>query len=878
VSWRRRLRRKYWDAERAEEMQSFLEHETRDNLARGMSAEEARRQAYLAFGNPQKIREEIWRMNSIEPLQKFLTDLRYAWRSLRHNPGYAGLAILTLGLGIGANTAIFTVINGVLLRPLPYAAQGRIVHMVQTEQRTGTQDLGLSVPAYFDFRSQTRSFSDFAEYHSMLFTLLGTKTPQRVVTGVVSSQFFDVLGVKPQLGRLFSPDDDSRNAPAVLVLSNAFWRKQFGGDRSVIGRTFEMNDRVHTVIGVLPPLPDYPDANDIYMPVSSCPYRMDPMMIQSRDMRMITAYGRLRPGVSLRQADAELAAIEARMAHAWPQSYAGWRDFSVHAAPVKQELTHAARPTFLALLGASLLVLLLACVNLANLALSRQLRRSRETAIRLATGASRWDVIRPLLAESVLVALAGAGIGIAIAAAGSRLLETWAARLTPLSGAIHPDLQVVLFGVGSSLLAGLLFAILPSILASRTPLTAVRDGGERAAGTEGGTRTRNLLVTLQVALSFVLLTAAGLMMRSVYNLLSVDPGFQPARVLSMQLDLNWTKYKKPTDQLEFFHRILNRAEATPGVQAASISWMAPLNPDMSAVSGPVRIEGQPLRTGEPAPTVDFETASPDYFRVLGIPTLAGRTFLESDGPKTPLVIVINASMARHYWPHQNPIGHRIQPAQSDKWWTVVGVVGDVREYGLDQPPADTLYVALDQNPIQNAHLMVKTRNAPLLLANIMAATIHQIDPEQPVTQIRTLEQMRAAQVGIPRVTATLLSLFAIVALFITIVGASGTMALTVAQRSREIGIRVALGATRHNILQVVLRQGMTPVLAGLALGALFSLFATRAMAHMIFRLSPDDPVTFAGIAALFFAVALVSCSVPARRAMAIDPMETLRNQ
>jgi predicted permease len=299
---------------------------------------------------------------------------------------------------------------------------------------------------------------------------------------------------------------------------------------------------------------------------------------------------------------------------------------------------------------------------------------------------------------------------------------------------------------------------------------------------------------------------------------------------------------------------------------------------MSAVSGPVRIEGRPLLTGEPAPTVDFETASPDYFRVLGIPTLTGRTFLESDGPKSPLVVVINASMARHYWPNQNAIGHRIQAARSDKWWTVVGVVGDVREYGLDKPPADTLYVTLDQNPIQNAHLMLKTRTAPLLLANTIAAMIHQIDPEQPVTQIRTLEQMRAEQLGTPRVTATLLSLFAIVALFITIVGVSGTMALTVAQRSREIGIRVALGATRQNIIGVVLRQGMMPVVAGLALGALLSLFATRTMAHIIFRLRPDDPVTFVGIAALFFAAALVSCSVPARRALVIDPIETLRNQ
>lgn len=878
MSWRRFFRRKSWDEQRVEEMESFLEHEIRDNLARGMSQEEARRQAYLKFGNPQKVREEIWRMNSIEPLQKLLLDLRYAARSLRHNPGYTVLAIVTLGLGIGANTAIFTVINGVLLRPLPYAQESRIVHVRLTEQRTGDEDLGLSVAEYTDIRSQVHDFSSFAEYHSMLFTLLGTRNPERVVTGVVSADFFNVLGVRPLLGRSFTPADEKRDAAPVLLLSYAYWMKEFGGDRGIIGRTFEMNDRVHTVVGVLPPLPAYPDDNQVWMPVSSCPYRMDPMMIGNRDMRMITAFGRLRPGVTLSEADAELSGIAARMARAWPKSYEGWRNLAVRATPVKQELTHAALPTFLALLAASGLVLLLACVNLANLALSRQLRRSRETAIRLATGASRWQVIRQLLTENVLVALAGAAIGLAIAAAGSQLLVAWAARLTPLAGAVHVDLRVLLFALGSSLIAGLLFAILPALLAGRTRLTALQDGGERSAGSESGTRLRNVLVTLQVTLSFVLLMAAGLMMRSFYNLLSVDPGFRSDQVLSLQLSLNWTKYKKNTDQLAFLHQILERTEALPGVQAASISWMAPLNSNMSAINGPVRIEGQPLRPGVPAPIVDFETASPDYFRVLDIPLIAGRTFLPSDGPNAPFVVVVNASMARHYWPNQSAIGHRIQPGNSDKWWTVVGVIGDVRQYALDKPPADTVYAALDQNPIQNAHLLVRTRNAPLLLAGTITALIHQIDPQQPVTQIGTLDQMRAAQLGTPRVTATLLSLFAAVALFITIVGVSGTLALAVARRSREIGIRMALGATRHNILRVVLLQGMAPVLAGLVLGLLAALLATRAMAHMIFELRPDDPLTYTAIAGLFLAVALISCALPARRATAIDPMDILRGQ
>lgn len=876
MSWRKFFHRSQWDAERVQEIQSHMEQEIDDNVARGMSPQEARRQAYLKFGNPQHVREEIWRMNSIAPLENILRDVRYAWRTLIRNPGYAILAVLTLGLGIGANTAIFTVINGVLLRPLPYADENKIVHVDQTVPRLGSDPIGLSIQEYYDYRNQSHSFSDFAEYHSMLFTLLGTKNPERVVTGVVSANFFNVLGVKPVLGRLFVPADDKIDAPPVLVLSYAYWMKEFGGDRSVLGLAFEMNDRVHTVVGVLPPLPEYPDANDVYMPISACPYRMDPMMIRDRDMRMITAYARLKPGVTLRQAQTDLATINGRMVAAYPKSYSGWTGFSAVAIPVKQELTHAARPTFLALLGASGLVLLLACANLANLALSRQLRRSREVAIRMATGASIWHVVRQMLTESLSVALAGAAVGIAIAAIGSRLLVAYAGRLTPLAGEIHLDSAVLLFGVGSAIFSGLLFAALPAYVATRTRLTALNEAGERSVGSDHGTRMRTALVTAQVTLSFILLVCAGLMMRTLYNLLSVDPGFRPAQVLSMQLNLNWTKYKKDSDKTNFFHEVLVRTEATTGVQSASISWMAPLNPNQAVFNGQVKIDGQTLPDGTPAPIVDFETASPDYFRVLDIPILSGRAFTDGDKADAQKVLIVNARMARHFWPNQNPIGHRVKPGNSKDWWTVVGVVGDVHQYGLNKPPDDTVYAPLDQNPIGNAHLLVRTRGNPLLLANQLTAIVHQIDPQQPVTQIRTLDQMRNEQLGTPRVTAMLLTMFAAVALFITIVGVSGTLALSVSRRSKEIAIRIALGATKQNILRDVLSHGMAPVVIGVCAGALASYFATRAMTNMIFGLKPDDPTTFLGIAALFFIVALISCTIPARRATSIDPMKGLR--
>ncbi len=659
MNWRKYFRRRHWDAERVQEFEAHIQNEIDENLGRGMSGEEARRQAYLKFGNPARVREEIWKMNSIAPLENLLRDVRYAWRTLLRNPGYALVAVLTLGLGIGANTAIFTVINGVLLRPLPYAESREILHLDQAAARLGPDPLGFSVQEIRDYREQNHVFSDLAEYHSMTFTLLGTKNPERVATGVVSANYFDVLGVKPVLGRLITPADESLNAPPVLVLSHAYWMKEFGGDRKILGRPFEMNDRVHTVVGVLPPLPEYPDADDVYMPTTSCPYRSDPKMIANRDMRMMTTFARLKPGVTPAQARADLAAIQSRLAIAYPKSYPASAATAALVAPVEQELTHAARPTFLTLLGAAGLVLLLACANLANLALSRQMRRSREMAIRMATGASQWNIFRQLLTESMMVALGGGVLGMGIAASGSRVLISQAARMTPLSGEIRLDGWVLLFGLGISLLAGLLFGTLPGFVASRVRITSLADAGERNVGSEAGTKARNALVAAQVMFSFVLLMCAGLMLRSLYNLLSVDPGFKASNVLSMQTSLNWTKYKKDEDKRNFFHQVLERAGALPGVEAAAVSMTVPLNSDMGPMSGGVIVEGQPVHPGEPAPQVDYEVASPDYFRVLGVQVLSGRSFFDSDTAQAPAAAVVNERMANHYWPKQSAVGHRI---------------------------------------------------------------------------------------------------------------------------------------------------------------------------------------------------------------------------
>jgi predicted permease len=880
MSWRRFFRRRPADAELVQEIDLHLAEEIDENVARGMSAEEARRRAYVKFGNPTRVREETWKMNSIASLETLLRNVRFAWRTLRRNPGYAVLAILTLGLGIGANIAIFTVINGVLLRPLPYDRAEQIVHFDQTAAKLGPDPVGLSVQEVRDYREQNHVFSGVAEYHSMTFTLLGAREPERVLTGVVSGNYFDVLGVKPLLGRLIVGSDENPGAPPVLVLSYAYWMKEFSGDPTVVGRTFQMNDRVHTVVGVLPQLPEYPGPNDVYMPTTSCPFRSDPMMIADRDDRMLTGYARLKPGVSLGKANADLANISRRLALAYPKSYPAAAGVAPLTEAVEQELTHSARPTFFILLGASGLVLLLACANLANIALSRQMQRSRELAIRMATGASQWNLFCQLLTESMMIALLGGLLGMAIAAVGTKMLVDYAAHMTTLAAGVSVDGKVLLFGLGLSLLSGLLFGVLPGYVASRVRLTSLGDAGERTTGSGGGTRMRNVLVMAQVTISFVLLICAGLMLHSLYNLLSIDPGFKTANVLSMQVPLNWTKYQKREASTSFFHQALYRVGALPGVQGAAMSMTVPMNNDMGPMTAGIEIEGQPVRSDEPLPQIDFAIASPDYFRVLGIPLLAGRAFSVSDAAEAPHVVIVNNRMARRYWPNESPLGHRVALREDGKkiWATVVGVASDVRQYGLDKAPGETAYFPLDQSGITSGALMVRSSGNPMSLAAQVEKIIHQIDPQQPVSGVKTLEQIRSAQVGVPRVTSMLLSLFAAVALFITIVGVSGTLALTVARRSKEIGIRLALGATRQNILRNVLTRGMTPVLIGLVVGSLAAAFATRLLATILFGIKPDDPGTFAAIGLLFLFVALLGCVIPARRAVKVNPMTALRTE
>ena len=823
----------------------------------------------------------IFRTAPGEHIEMFRQDGGFALRMMRKNKGFTVLVICILALGIGANTAIFSVINGVLLRPLPYADGNRLVSIDQTAPKSGQGSQAFSVHEIEDIRTQSQTLESVVEYHNMQFDLLGVGEPQRINTGVVSANFFDVLGVKPLYGRTFVPDDDKLGAPAVLVFSYEYWIRVYGGNPNIVGTTYRMNDKMHTLVGILPPMPQYPDENDVYMPTSACPFRSNPKFIASRDSRMMTVFGRLRPGKTIEQAQSELNGLESHFQHDFPDAYPKELDWTIEAGLLKTQLTQKARPTFLILLATAGLVLLIVCANVANLTLSRQLRRGREMAVRGALGASRSRLLRQLITESVILAVIGGAGGMLIAAWSMRMLTEFAARFTARAPEIALDSHVLLFCLGVSLLTGILFGSIPAIGTSTNLAAPLKEGIAQGTSVGRRERVRSALVVAQVALSFALLAGAGLMLRSFYNLVTVNPGFNSENVVSMLIQLNLMRYGMNGDAspriMAFHNQLLERAKAEPGVISAALARTFPLNESRPFTSG-FEIEGRQNVPGQAQPTFDFRAVSPDYFKTLGIPLERGRYLSERDGPDAPLAVVINQSMASHYWSQENPIGHRLSNDNGKTWITIVGVIGDVRQYGFDKPPTDELYVSQDQNPTNTATLLVRTRQNPAGLVRKLVSDVYAIDPEQPVARIRTLEELRQRSLASPRLTSFLLGLFALLALVITAAGIGGVMGLSVSQRTKEIGIRMALGASPNSVLWMVLRQGMTLIIVGLGLGIALALSGTRLMQGLLFGIEPSDPWTLCGVTLLLLVVAASACYGPARRATSVDPMSGLRSE
>lgn len=804
-------------------------------------------------------------------------DLRIAWRQARMRPFFTAAIVLTLGLGIGVNTAIFSVVDGVLLAPLPFDNGERLVHIGYRPEASEQETLRFSVPEYLDIRRDGDSLEGLAEYHSMAYTLLGRGEPARVRTAVVSANFFELLGVHAALGRLFSPADEAPDANPPLVLTHGFWQSRFGSDPSVVGETLTLADHPMTVIGVLPPLPGFPDEDDIFVTTNGCQFRSQARVAENRGLRFVHLFGRLKPGVTTEGARVELDALFRRLWQEYPTSQPEAEAEPLPVVPVREELLGNFGPTALALAGVVGLVLLIACANVANLTLARLINRDREIAVRTAIGAGRGRLIRQLLTESTVLALAGGLLGIALAVAGVRLLIPFAARFTSRAAEIAVDGRVLLFALGISVVAGVLVGASLAIHRNGHDLVeGLKEGGGKATASSSKHRLRNALVVIQVAVSFMLLIGAGLTVRSLLELRKIDPGFVPDRVITGNVALSFNKYHTPLDLASFGRTAQERLEAIPGVEAVALSSDMPLDGQVS--SPPIRIEGRAQETGEAEPQAIFHIASERYFEVVGMPILRGRAFQSTDEPLSEAVVVVNEAMAKRFWPDQDALGRRMAVGPGH-WRTVVGVVGDVREVALTEAePGPAFYLAFLQQPTPVMQIFVRTAGEPEALLETVRRTIQQIDPELAVADLQTLEQVYEASLAQPRLTALLFGLFAVLAFVITALGIAGLVAFLVNQRTQEIGIRAALGAGRADVVFLVVRRGVLLVVVGLAGGILGALYATRVLDSLLYGVTTNDPATFVAVSLLVLLVTVLACLVPVRRALRIDPVLALRSE
>jgi putative ABC transport system permease protein len=800
---------------------------------------------------------------------------------LRNNPGLAAIAVLTLALGIGANTAIFSVVNAVLFRSLPVPNEARLVVAQETEPAvTGRAGgYGVSYLNFSDWQSRSRSFESMAVVQSGEFTLTGVAEPVRVQAAIVSSRIFDVLGIPPALGRGFQPADDIRGAAQgfnSIVLGHECWRARFNADRGVIGRAITLDGQVYSVIGVMPAgvFPLKKEPIDFWI---TSAHGGDPLqpgtMNGSRGYRAYAAVlGRLKPDVSVAQAQAELTAIAGALERQYPENNTGK---GVRVTQLRELFAGPARSLLWLLLGIVAAVLLIACANVANLLLARASSRSREIAIRSVLGASRWRITRQLLAESGLLALVGGALGLVLSLWGIELLLAVMPADLPHIAGLQPDWRVLLFTAGVSVATGALCGLTPAIVASRADLsTAIKDGGRAASGHRAGNRLRGALVVAQVAVSMILLAGAGLLLKSFYRLQQVNPGFNSASVLTAKVVLPEKQYDKPEAVRAFYASLLERIKALPGVTAASMAQSTPLTENDNGTN--FDIVGRPFPKGR-QPEARLRFIGTEYFATLGIRLRNGRDFSAHDGPGAAPVVIVNEAFVRRHFPGEDPIGKKLRLGWGgDDPKEIVGVAGDVRHRGLDDQPRPEMYVPHAQFATMDMTLLARTQAKPESLTSALASAVRGLDAELPLTEVKTLDQYRADTVALPRFNTALLLVFAAVGLILTAIGLYGVIAYSVAQRTNEIGIRMALGAQGRDVIRMIIAQGLRLTLFGVAAGLIGALALTRLIQTLLFDVSATDPLTFAAVTLLLGAVAGFACWLPARRAANVDPMVALR--
>jgi len=801
-------------------------------------------------------------------MQSFWQDLRYGTRALLKAPGFTLTAILMLALGIGANTAIFSVVNAALLRPLAFKQPEQL--MMVFSKTSGEARGSVSVPDLLDWRAQSQSFSQLSAVTPQSVNLTGRAEPGRVIGGFVSADFFKTLGVEPALGRAFLPGEDQAGAERVAIVNPVVWRDRFGADPGLVGQTLTLNGQLFTVVGIMPEGFRFPYSDiDVWMPV-----QFHPGYSLNRKSAAVEVIGRLKPGVTERQAQAEMETIAARLAQQYPETN---KDRGVTLVNLQEMVVERLRPLLLVLLGAVGFVLLIACANVANLMLGRAVGRSKELALRAALGASRFRLVQQLLTESLMLSLAGGAAGLLIGVWGMDALAASGGIVLPFGVKVKLDPVVFGFTFGMTLLTGVLFGLLPALRFSRPDLNdALKEGGRSSGANLGRSRLRSALVVAQVALAIVLLTGAGLMVRSFVNYLRVDPGFDPKNLLTLEYRVPRNKYPEPKQQQQFHEQVVARVSALPGVESAATVMSVPHGAGIGESGFVLPDRAAPPEGQEPRAQVNRTDGN--YFRAMRIPLLKGRVFSAQDQPDAPRAIVINQTMARRFWPNEDPIGKQVHLLSPDVQATVIGVVGDIKHFSLDEPELSQLYLAYAQRPDIFASLVVRTSGDALGFSNAVRGAIWSIDKDQPVWKVRTMEFLLDRSLGGQRFMVRLLGVFSLLALALAAVGIYGAMSYAVSQRTNEIGIRMALGAQTGDVLRMVIGQGMALAMTGVAIGLLAALGLTRLMANQLFGVSATDPLTFTGIALLLISVALLACYLPAQRAAKVDPMIALRGE
>ncbi len=896
-----------------EETEAHLEDAIEELIERGLPSETATTTALSRFGTPSRVARayglhqapsfidpeahvSVWRRlvrafrspgGRFSSWTQLVSDLDVVVRGLARSPGYTLAFLLTLGLGIGANTAIFSVVNGVWLRPLPYRDGDRLVYLRHSAKLVGIDNATFSVPEIHDYRTDSPSLEAIAEFSVMPFTMLGVDDPKRVRAGIVSGNYFDVMGLGARLGRVISRSEDGEAAPAVAVLTHDSWHRLFGADPAVIGRTVTMNDRSVEIIGVAEPAPPYPERTDVYVNMVVSPHHLSAAMTHDRVHRMTEIFARLAPDASLTSARSEVEAISRRLHDEHPEAYDETRGYDVTVTRLRDELAAEARPTMFMLLGVAAFVLMIACANVANLTLARVMRRYDEFALRVSLGAKTWTLRRQLLLENLVPSIAGAALGVLLAVAGVDLLASYIARYSTRASEISVDTTVL----GAALVVGFgaacFFAFLP-----RLPGTGSRSlgwfSGTRSTAGVAGRRIQRFLVVSQIGVSFVLLVGAGLLLETLKKLQRDDGGVALEEVLAMNIPINYGT-STPGDLFAHHGTILERVAALPSVRSAALGSLIPLQDrpqgvfaGLSAIS--FEIEGRPTEPGAQPPQADFRIVSGGYFETLGMTLVQGRTFQPTDTRDAPKVVVVNQALADHYFPDGEVVGKRIGwrgetlhfMGVTDEYRTIVGVVSDAKDYGVAEAVPHVAFNPTTEVPLAGS-LFVRTAEPDMVVRPILDL-IRKLDPEQPVVDVKTLAQIRSESISPQRLNATLVGAFAVLALTVAAVGVAGVLAFGVSQRTHEFGVRAALGADRSVLMHVVLKEGALLALFGLGIGLTASFLLAGLISGLLHDVAPTDIGTLGFVALLLTLVALLASAIPAWRAAEIDPVQALREE